>query len=292
MASEVMVAVARNGGRIARRSPSSRLRHRACASAAAAPWREGPMCSRIRPRVLARAVLQTRRAPDPAARSVRRSGRHRRDVQRPARRSLLRDGTDPVRVGSSVVGMVVLSSVESSIIGRAILGDSPFLRLPAFHVQHVVHTPFSPYSVSLPGRRRRLLRFLYAVEDVCDGPGGVRNGCVLRSEACCSADCCCCCRRCTGSATRCWPGGHRRLRDCLPARPAHRQDAGLQPDDRHRRFGWRLRPKLFCGAMAGAAFGDVVHAIAPHAGGSPGAMRSLEWAPRLRALRGRRSLPW
>ena len=35
--------------------------------------------------------------------------------------------------------------------------------------------------------------------------------------------------------------------------------------------GGVFAPSLFCGAMAGATFGDIVHAIAPHAGGSVGA---------------------
>ena len=66
-------------------------------------------------------------------------------------------------------GMVVLASVTSSIIGRAILGDSPFLRLPAFHVEHVVQYPLFALLGVLAGLIGvGFSRFLYAVEDSCD----------------------------------------------------------------------------------------------------------------------------
>jgi CIC family chloride channel protein len=39
------------------------------------------------------------------------------------------------------VGMVVLASVTASVIGRAALGNTPFLRLPAFTDQHLAVRP-------------------------------------------------------------------------------------------------------------------------------------------------------
>ena len=140
-------------------------------------------------------------------------------------------------------GMVVLSSVTSSIIGRAILGDAPFLRLPAFHVQHVVQYPLFALLGVLAGLIGvAFSRVLYAIEDLCDwawrGPewlrpaaGGLLLGGLLLRPA---ADV----RRGLPGAR---PGRRRRLRDDVPARAADRQDAGLQPDDRDRRLGRGLR---------------------------------------------------
>ncbi|WP_395693126.1 chloride channel protein [Nocardioides sp.] len=88
-------------------------------------------------------------------------------------------------------GMVVLSSVTASVIGRAALGDEPFLRLPAFTVTH----PAEYLLFALLGLLAGLVgvtftRFLYLVEDGCDrawrGPewlrpavGGLLLGAVL-----------------------------------------------------------------------------------------------------------------
>ena len=38
-------------------------------------------------------------------------------------------------------GMVVITSVTASVIGRAVLGNTPFLVLPAFGVNHLVEYP-------------------------------------------------------------------------------------------------------------------------------------------------------
>ncbi len=88
-------------------------------------------------------------------------------------------------------GMVVLSSVTASVIGRAALGDQPFLTLPPFSVAH----PSEYVLFALLGVIAGLVgvaftRFLYLVEDGCDriwrGPewlrpavGGVLLGGVL-----------------------------------------------------------------------------------------------------------------
>lgn len=66
-------------------------------------------------------------------------------------------------------GMVVLSSVTASVIGRAVLGDAPFLQLPTFTVQH----PEEYLLFALLGLLAGLVgvaftRVLYAVEDACD----------------------------------------------------------------------------------------------------------------------------
>ena len=170
-------------------------------------------------------------------------------------------------------GMVVLSSVTSSIIGRAILGDSPFLRLPAFHVDHVVQYPLFALLGVLAGLIGvGFSRFLYAVEDACDwawrGPewlrpavGGVLLGGLLLL------------------LPEMYGVGYPVLGRAVSGGYAIAFLVALL-------FGKMLAcsltigiggsggvfaPSLFCGAMAGAAFGDIVHAIAPHAGGSIGA---------------------
>ena len=66
-------------------------------------------------------------------------------------------------------GMVVIASVTSAAIGRAILGDQPFLDLPTFTVAH----PEQYLLFALLGLVAGLAgisftRVLYAVEDLCD----------------------------------------------------------------------------------------------------------------------------
>lgn len=88
-------------------------------------------------------------------------------------------------------GVVVLSSVTASLIGRAIFGAEPFLRLPPF----TLHSPVEYLLYAALGLGGGLVgwafaRVLYAVEDACDwawrGPewlrpaaGGLLLGAVL-----------------------------------------------------------------------------------------------------------------
>ncbi|MGZ4447752.1 MAG: chloride channel protein, partial [Nocardioides sp.] len=66
-------------------------------------------------------------------------------------------------------GMVVLSSVTASVIGRAALGDDPFLSLPPFHVQHVhEYLLFALLGVLAGAVGVGFTRVLYAIEDLCD----------------------------------------------------------------------------------------------------------------------------
>ncbi|WP_330475847.1 chloride channel protein [Terrabacter sp. C0L_2] len=88
-------------------------------------------------------------------------------------------------------GMVVLASVASSAIARAVLGDTPFLSLPAFEVGHPAeYLLFAVLGVLAGGAGVLFTRVLYAIEDVCDaiwrGPewlrpalGGLLLGAVL-----------------------------------------------------------------------------------------------------------------
>ena len=170
-------------------------------------------------------------------------------------------------------GMVVLSSVTSSIIGRAILGDAPFLRLPAFHVDHVVQYPlFALLGVVAGLIGVAFSRVLYAVEDLCDwawhGPewlrpaaGGLLLGGLLLVLP-----------QMYGVGYpvlgRAVSGGYAMtflLALLIGKMLACSLTIGIGGS------GGVFAPSLFCGAMAGAFFGDVVHAVAPQLGGSVGA---------------------
>jgi CIC family chloride channel protein len=88
-------------------------------------------------------------------------------------------------------GMVVLASVASSVIARALLGDTPFLSLPAFSVSHPAeYLLFAVLGLLAGGAGVLFTRVLYAIEDLCDaiwrGPewlrpavGGIALGLVL-----------------------------------------------------------------------------------------------------------------
>ena len=88
-------------------------------------------------------------------------------------------------------GMVVLASVTASVIGRAALGDQPFLTLPPFVVHHVAEYALFAVLGVLAGAVGVLFsRVLYLIEDACDkiwrGPewlrpavGGILLGLVL-----------------------------------------------------------------------------------------------------------------
>jgi len=170
-------------------------------------------------------------------------------------------------------GMVVLSAVTASVVGRSVLGDTPFLVLPAFHVEHLVQYPL----VALLGVLAGLVgvgfaRVLYAVEDVCDwawrGPewarpavGGVLLGGVLVVLP-----------QMYGVGypvlERAVAGGYGAafLVLLLVGKViACSLTIGIGGS------GGVFAPGLFAGAMTGALFGEAVHAVAPAAGGSVGA---------------------
>ncbi len=67
-------------------------------------------------------------------------------------------------------GMVVVSAVTSAAIGRAALGDAPFLALPPFTVDHVGQYGLFAVLGLLAGATGVVFtRVLYLIEDVCDG---------------------------------------------------------------------------------------------------------------------------
>jgi chloride channel protein, CIC family len=66
-------------------------------------------------------------------------------------------------------GMVVLSSVTASVIGRAAFGDTPFLHLPPFSVHHLAqYLLFALLGVVAGTVGVGFTRVLYWIEDACD----------------------------------------------------------------------------------------------------------------------------
>lgn len=170
-------------------------------------------------------------------------------------------------------GMVVLSSVTASVIGRSVLGNDPFLSLPTFHIDHLVQYPlFALLGVVAGLVGVAFSRVLYAVEDACDwawrGPewarpavGGLLLGALLLVLP-----------QMYGVGYpvlgRAVAGGYgiALLVALLVGKVvACSLTIGIGGS------GGVFAPSLFCGAMAGAVFGDVVHAVAPTTGGSAGA---------------------
>ena len=170
-------------------------------------------------------------------------------------------------------GMVVVSSVTASIIGRALLGNHPFLHLPAFHVEHVVQYPLFAVLALIAGVVGVVFsRVLYAVEDVCDwawrGPewsrpavGGLLLGLLLLllPEMYGVG------YPVLGNAV----AGHYTVLFLLALLVGKLVACSLTIGIGG--SGGVFAPSLFCGAMLGAAFGDGVHAVAPTVGGSVGA---------------------
>ncbi|MFE1776655.1 chloride channel protein [Streptomyces sp. NPDC059008] len=88
-------------------------------------------------------------------------------------------------------GATVLSSVTASVIGRAAFGDTAFLTLPPFHVEHLAqYGLFAVLGVLAGAVGVGFTRILYWIEDACDwawrGPewlrpavGGLLLGLVL-----------------------------------------------------------------------------------------------------------------
>jgi CIC family chloride channel protein len=66
-------------------------------------------------------------------------------------------------------GVVVLSSVTAAVVGRAAFGDVPFLQLPAFTVQHgSQYLWFALLGVCAGAVGVLFCRVLYWIEDACD----------------------------------------------------------------------------------------------------------------------------
>lgn len=170
-------------------------------------------------------------------------------------------------------GMVVLSSVTSSVIGRALLGNAAFLQLPTFRVDHLVQYPLFAVLGLVAGLIGvGFSRVLYAVEDLCDwawrGPEWLRpavgglllGGLLLLLPQMYGVGYPVLGSAVAGSYTVAFL-----LLLLVGKLIACSLTIGIGGS------GGVFAPSLFCGAMAGAAFGEVVHSLAPASGGSVGA---------------------
>ena len=170
-------------------------------------------------------------------------------------------------------GMVVLSSVTASVIGRGILGNTPFLSLPTFHIDHLVQYPLFALLGLVAGLVGvAFSRILYLIEDACDwawrGPewarpavGGLLLGLVLLvlPEMYGVG------YPVLGTAVAGGYGIAFLIALLVGKVLACSLTIGIGGS------GGVFAPSLFCGAMTGAAFGEIVHAVAPASGGSVGA---------------------
>ncbi|HEV7171880.1 chloride channel protein [Pedococcus sp.] len=170
-------------------------------------------------------------------------------------------------------GMVVLASVAASVIGRAVLGDTPFLRLPPFSVGHPAeYLLFAVLGLVAGGVGVGFTKVLYAIEDLCDrlwrGPewlrpavGGVVLGLLLLV------------------LPQMYGVGYPVLGNAVDGRYAVAFLALLLVGKMVATSltigiggsGGVFAPSLFIGAMLGAGFGQTAHALAPGIAGPVGA---------------------
>ena len=170
-------------------------------------------------------------------------------------------------------GMVVLSSVTASVIARGIIGDEPFLTLPAFHVDHVVQYPlFAVLGLAAGVLGVGFSRVLYLIEDACDaiwrGPEWLRpavGGLALGGVLLVLPQMYGVGYPVLGTAVDGGYGIAFLLVLLVGKMIACSLTIGIGGS------GGVFAPSLFCGAMLGAAFGATLHVIAPSAAGSPGA---------------------
>ncbi|HEY3718252.1 MAG TPA: chloride channel protein [Jatrophihabitantaceae bacterium] len=173
-------------------------------------------------------------------------------------------------------GMVVLASVTASVIGRAALGNEPFLLLPPFAVHNVAqYLLFAALGLLAGAVGVVFTRVLYLVEDGCDwgwarlgGPewlrpaaGGVLLGGVLLVLP-----------EMYGVG---YPvlgkgvGGAYTIAFLLVLLAGKMLATSLTIGIGG--SGGVFAPSLFIGAMLGSAYGQTLHHLAPHLAGPPGA---------------------
>jgi CIC family chloride channel protein len=72
-------------------------------------------------------------------------------------------------VAAEAFGAVVLSSVTAAVVGRALLGDHPFLALPAFAVRNPIeYLLYTALGVGAGVLGVAFSKLLYLIEDLCD----------------------------------------------------------------------------------------------------------------------------
>ncbi len=170
-------------------------------------------------------------------------------------------------------GAVVLASVTADVVGRALLGDHPFLSLPTFAVRNPAeYLLYGALGVAAGIVGVTFSKILYLVEDACDwvwrGPewarpavGGVVLGGLLIA------------------LPQMYGVGYPVLENAVEGRYligmllllmvgkmfATSLTIGIGGS------GGVFAPTLFIGAMAGTAFGEVAHGLFPGVAESPGA---------------------
>lgn len=169
-------------------------------------------------------------------------------------------------------GMVVLSSVTASVIGRAVLGNDPFLALPTFTVDNLTQYALFAVLGLLAGVVGVMFtRILYFIEDVCDriwnGPewlrpavgGFVLGGLLLVLPEMYGVGYPVLGRSIAGAYTIAFL-----VLLLVGKMVATALTIGIGGS------GGVFAPSLFIGAMLGSAYGQLLHLIAPDIAGSPG----------------------
>jgi chloride channel protein, CIC family len=169
-------------------------------------------------------------------------------------------------------GMVVLASVTASVIGRAVLGNKPFLALPTFTVDNLTQYALFAVLGLLAGVVGVMFtRILYFIEDVCDrvwhGPewlrpaigGFVLGGLLLVLPEMYGVGYPVLGKSIAGTYTIAFL-----LLLLFGKMVATSLTIGIGGS------GGVFAPSLFIGAMLGSAYGEVLHVIAPNIAGSPG----------------------
>lgn len=170
-------------------------------------------------------------------------------------------------------GAVVLSSVTADIIGRALMGDDPFLTLPTFAVHsHIEYILYGVLGITVGVVGVAFSKILYLVEDACDwiwrGPewarpavGGIALGALLIA------------------LPQMYGVGYPVLQNAVEGKYlipmllllmvgkmfATSLTIGIGGS------GGVFAPTLFIGAMAGTAFGGIAHGLFPTITESAGA---------------------
>ena len=170
-------------------------------------------------------------------------------------------------------GMVVIASVTASVIGRAALGNAPFLALPPFTMDHLnEYLLFAALGLLAGVSGVMFTRVLYLIEDVCDrvwrGPEWLRpsvggfllGGLLLVLPQMYGVGYPVLDNSMAGAYTVVF------LIVLLAAKMiATSLTIGIGGS------GGVFAPSLFIGAMLGSAYGQILHHIAPGIAGAPGA---------------------
>lgn len=272
---EVMVAVARNGGRIpAKVAVVKSLASALCIGGGGSVGREGPIVQIGA--ALGSSLGQLTRVAEDRQRllvACGAAGGIAATFNAPlagvvfAMELVLRD------FAARSFGMVVVSAVTASVVGRGFLGSQAFLDLPGFTVDHLLaYGLFALLGVVGACTGVLFTRVLYAIEDLCDwawrGPewlrpavGGVLLGLLLLA------------------VPQMYGVGYPVLTNAVEGRyvigflvllllakiVATSLTIGIGGS------GGVFAPSLFIGAALGAAFGQTAAVVAPGLAGAPGA---------------------